>query len=137
MGSQLFLNYFQHFYGLFLSISLLRISGIIDLISDICLPFLNLVNMPKELLSLCVLRPVSGSSTIAIATDIMKVCGTDSKVGLMTSTIMGSTETTLYTIAVYSSKVKTKKIKDVLIIALLGDCFGMVLSIVIWNLIIV
>ncbi|MBR3132844.1 MAG: hypothetical protein IKF52_01295 [Clostridia bacterium] len=90
--------------------------------------------MPKELLSLSILRPVSGSSTIAIATETMKTFGTDSKIGLMTSTIMGSTETTLYTIAVYTSHVNIKNAKDVMIIALLGDLLGIILSILLWNI---
>ena len=58
---------------------------------------------------LAMLRPISGSSSIAVATDIMKNYGVDSQIGIMASTIMGSTETTLYTIAIYTSCVKIKK----------------------------
>ena len=75
-----------------------------------------------------------GSASIAIGSDIMKKYGVDSKLGLITSTIMGSTETTLYTIAVYTSAVGIKKIRFVLISALIGDIIGMVVSVVICNI---
>jgi len=56
------------------------------------------------------------------------------KYGLITSTIMGSTETTLYTIALYTSAVGIKKIRFVLIAALIGDIIGMLASVIIWNI---
>lgn len=58
---------------------------------------------------------------MAIGIDIMKQYGVDSKIGTIISTIMGSTETTLYTIAVYTSVVKIKKTRGILIAALIGD----------------
>ncbi len=64
----------------------------------------------------------------------MNVYGVDSKLGLITSTIMGSTETTLYTIAIYTSVVGIKKIRFVLVAALIGDLVGMIASVVIWNI---
>lgn len=56
------------------------------------------------------------------------------KFGLITSTIMGSTETTLYTIALYTSSVGVKKIRFVLVAALIGDLIGMLSSVIIWNI---
>ena len=56
------------------------------------------------------------------------------KYGLRASTIMGSTETTLYTIALYTSAVGVKKIRFVLIAALIGDIIGMLTSVIIWNI---
>lgn len=132
-GLKLMIILFPTLLGLFVAISLLRTSGIIELISNIFSPILICFNMPKELVPLALLRPVSGSSTIAIATEIMKNFGTDSAIGLMTSTIMGSTETTLYTIAIYSSQVKAKNIKKVMLVALLGDLLGIMVSVQLWN----
>ena len=83
---------------------------------------------------LALLRPISGSASIAVATDIMKNYGVDSSIGLIASTIMGSTETTLYTIALYTSAVGIKKIRFVLIAALIGDIIGMLTSVIIWNI---
>lgn len=61
----------------------------------------------------------------------MKQYGVDSKIGMIVSTIMGSTETTLYTIAIYTSVVKIKKTRGVLIAALIGDVVGMLISVVV------
>lgn len=64
----------------------------------------------------------------------MSLYGVDSKIGIITSTIMGSTETTLYTIAVYTSVIGIKKIRFVLIAALIGDLVGIVASVIICNI---
>ena len=80
---------------------------------------------------LALLRPISGSSSIAVATDIMKNFGVDSQIGIMAAVIMGATETTLYTIAVYSSSVKIKKTRFVLIAALTADIVGIITSIIV------
>ena len=64
----------------------------------------------------------------------MEQYGVDSKIGLITSTIMGSTETTLYTIAVYTGIAGIKKTRFVLVAALIGDLIGMLSSVVIWNI---
>ena len=64
----------------------------------------------------------------------MNKYGVDSLVGVIASTIMGATETTLYTIAVYTSVIKIKKIRFVLVAALIGDLIGMISSVVICNI---
>ena len=64
----------------------------------------------------------------------MNLYGVDSKLGLIASTIMGSTETTLYTIAIYTSVVGIKKIRYILIAALIGDIVGMIISVAICNI---
>ena len=83
---------------------------------------------------LALLRPISGSASMGIAVDIMKHYGVDSFIGLITSTIMGSTETTLYTIAIYTSCVGIKKTRFILLAALLADIAGMVSSVIIWQI---
>jgi spore maturation protein B len=83
---------------------------------------------------LAMLRPISGSASLAVATDIMSKYGVDSLIGLIASTIMGSTETTLYTIAIYTSCVGIKNIRFVLWASLSADFIGMVASVAICNL---
>ena len=80
------------------------------------------------------LRPISGSGSIAIATEIMQKFGVDSLIGLIAATIMGSTETTLYVIAVYTSSVNVKKIRFVLFAALMADIAGIIASVEIWKI---
>ena len=133
-GLQIVVNIFPTLLGLFLSINILRTSGIIDAFTNLVLPFLNLLKIPSEILPLALLRPISGSASMAVATDIMTNYGVDSLIGLMSSTIMGSTETTLYTIALYTSAIKVKKARFVLIAALLADFVGMLTSVIFWRI---
>lgn len=127
-------NVFPTLVGLFVAIEALRSSGIMDLINFIVSPILNILHFPSELMPLSILRPISGSGSIAIATDIMRNYGVDSKLGKIASTIMGSTETTIYTIAIYTSCIKIKKTRYILIAALCADIVGIITSIVVCNI---
>ena len=130
-GLEMTLSIFPTLIGLFVAIGALRSSGVLDIITYLLTPILNIIHFPSELMPLAMLRPISGSSSIAVATDIMKNFGVDSQIGTMASTIMGSTETTVYTIAIYSSCVKIKKTRFVLAAALIGDLIGMLASVAI------
>ena len=130
-GIGVVLNIFPTLVGLFVAIGALRSSGIIDLTVNFLTPFLNFINFPTEILPLALIRPISGSSSIAVATDIMKNFGVDSNIGLVASVIMGSTETTVYTIAVYTSSVGIKKTRFVLWAALIADFVGIITSVIV------
>lgn len=132
-GIEIVIGIFPTLMGLFLAITLLRESGVLELVINFLTPITNLFSIPKEIMPLAMLRPISGSASMAVATDIMSQYGTDTIIGLITSTLMGSTETTLYTIAIYTGIVKIKKIRFVLIAALIGDFIGMVASVGIWR----
>lgn len=133
-GIKIIYNIFPTLLGLFLSINLLRESGIIDALSGFFSPMLTFLRFPPEVLPLALLRPVSGSASMAVATDIMRTFGVDSSIGLIASTIMGSTETTLYTIALYTSTVGIKNTRFVLAAALMADLAGMIASVVFWRI---
>ena len=130
-GIKIVINIFPTLIGLFLAVGTLRSSGVIDIVVNILDPLLEIVNFPTDIMPLALLRPISGSSSIAVATDIMKNFGVDSQIGIMAAVIMGATETTLYTIAVYSSSVKIKKTRFVLIAALTADIVGIITSIIV------
>ena len=132
-GVKIVYNIFPTLIGLFVAIGALRNSGVIDLIINSISPVIERINIPKEVMPLAILRPISGSASLAIATDIMKTYGVDSVVGKIASVIMGSTETTLYTIAIYTSCVKIKNTRGILIAALVGDIVGMLVSVLICN----
>lgn len=117
--------------GIFLAIGVLRSSGIIDLIVNLITPITNLIEIPSQIMPLALLRPISGSASMAIAVDIMHNYGVDTLIGIITSTIMGSTETTFYTIAIYTSCVGIKKTRGILLAALAADIAGMIVSTVI------
>lgn len=133
-GIEIVINLFPTLLGIFLAVGVLRSSGIIELIVKIIEPILNTIKIPAQIMPLALLRPISGSASMAVATDIMTQYGVDSNIGLIASVIMGSTETTLYTIAIYTSSVGIKKTRKVLIAALVADIVGMVTSVVICSI---
>lgn len=132
-GLSIVVSIFPTLIGLYMAISALRVSGILDLIINTMTPVLNFFKIPSEIMPLALLRPISGSASMAVGIDIMKTYGVDSKIGMIISTIMGSTETTLYTIAIYTSVVNIKKTRGVLRAALIGDAIGMLTAVIFWQ----
>ena len=110
--------------GIFVAIGALRSSGILDLIVKGITPICQIFDLPSQIMPLALIRPISGSAS-------MGKWGVDSQIGMIASTIMGSTETTLYTIAIYTACVKIKKIKFTLATALIADFVGILTSILI------
>lgn len=134
-GMSIVIKIFPTLLGIFLAVGALRNSGLLDVITKALSLFTNKIGFPSEVIPLALLRPISGSASLAIATDIMSTYGVDSRIGLIASTIMGSTETTFYTIAVYTSSIGVKKIRFVLVAALIADFVGIITSAIVWNLI--
>ena len=120
--------------GLIVAVNMLKSSGGLDVISNIFEPVCSFLKIPKEITPLAILSPISGSGTISMFETILKEYGPDSFVGRCATIIMGSTETTLYTIAVYTSAIKVKKTRFVLITALLADFVGMLTSVIFWRI---
>ena len=135
-GMSIVIKIFPTLLGIFLAVGVLRSSGLLEIITRAVSVFTNKVGFPSEVMPLAMLRPISGSASLAVATDIMKTYGVDSKIGLITSTIMGSTETTFYTIAIYTGSIGVKKIRFVLVAALIADFVGIVTSIIVCKLIV-
>lgn len=132
-GLEITIKIFPTLIGLFFAIGLLSNSGIIDFFIKLISPILDYFKFPKEIVPLAILRPISGSASMAVATEIIKQNGVDSIVGLIVCVIMGATETTLYTISIYTGTVKIKKTRHILIAALMADITGIITAIIICN----
>lgn len=132
-GVKIVIKLFPTLLAIFLAINMLRNSRLVDFIINLVKPILNILNIPVEIMPLALLRPISGTASMAVATDIIKASGVDSKIGLIAATIMGATETTFYTIALYTSSIKVKKIRFALVASLIADVVGMATAIIIFN----
>lgn len=130
-GIEISLKIFPTLIGLFVAIGMLRSSGILDFITKLISPVLEYIKFPGEIVPLALLRPISGSASMAVATDIIKQNGVDSFIGILAAVIMGATETTLYTIAVYTGSVKIKNTRGILIASLAADVTGIIVSLLI------
>lgn len=117
------------------AIGMFRASGAMDLFVQIISPVTNLIGMPAEALPLALMRPLSGSGSLGLATEIMKTHGPDSFLGRLVSTMYGSTETTFYVLAVYFGSVGIKKIRHALAVGLIADVAGLIAAVFICQLI--
>ena len=106
------------------AIFMLRESGALSFITNFLSPVLDVFKIPSELLPLGLLRPISGSGSLAIVSELLKTHGADSFIGRAASVIMGSTETTFYAIAVYFGSVGIKNARYTVKAALLADLTG-------------
>lgn len=121
--------------GMIVAIGLFRESGAMELLSRLFIPVLNIIGMPPDLLPLAVMRPVSGSSALAITTEIMNTYGPDSLIGRMAATMQGSTDTTLFVLTVYFGAVGIRKTRHALNVGLLADAAGLISAVLICRLV--
>lgn len=128
------LNIFPTIFAMVIAVDILLKSNIITDISKYLTPILNKINLNPSLIPLCLLRPISSSSSLVILNDILKVYTPDSLVGRIASVIQGSTDTTIYIISLYFSSVGVTKIKHSLLIGLLVDLSCVIIAIITVNL---
>lgn len=120
--------------GLLVAIGMLRASGALDIIVNLAKPLSEKLKIPSEILPFAILRPVSGSGSLAMATDIFRQYGTDSLIGRAVAIMMGSSETTFYTLAVYFGVTKVRDTRHTVWCALTADCVCLILSVWICHL---
>lgn len=115
--------------GLLAAIGMFKSSGAMDFFVKAISPVTGFLKIPPEIVPFAVMRPVSGSGSLAMANDIFKTCGADSLSGRIAAVMMGSTETTFYTLAVYFGAVKASDTRHALKCALSADIVGIALSV--------
>ena len=109
---------------LLVAVTMLRSSGAMELIGQLTAPVFRLFGIPEETALLVLIRPISGSAALAVGTELMASHGVDSLVGRTAAVMLGSTETTFYTISVYFGAAGIRKTRYTLIAALLADLTG-------------
>ena len=108
--------------------AMLRVSGGLDALAKRCAPVFARVGLPPETAPLMLLRPISGSAALAVGMDLMRIYGPDSRIGLISAVMLGSTETTFYTISVYFGAAKVRGTRHALPAALIADLTGFLAS---------
>ncbi|MBE6156412.1 MAG: spore maturation protein [Firmicutes bacterium] len=109
-------------------------SNFLGFVIKLLSPVLGNVSLPIEIFPMAILRPVSGTASLAIVNDIFKSFGPDSFVGRLASILQGCTDTTVYVIALYFGTVKITKIKHSLWVGLFADLVGIIMAFVLTNL---
>lgn len=106
------------------AVYMLRASGALDLAARALAPVLERVGLPAELLPLMLVRPISGSAALGVGAELIQTYGPDSELGRTAAVMLGSTETTFYTIAVYFGAVGISRTRYAVPAALCADLAG-------------
>lgn len=123
-GLRLLLSIVPSLILLLTAVTMLRASGAVELISGFCAPVFRFLGIPPETALLVLIRPISGSAALAVGAELIMTHGADSLIGRTAAVMLGSTETTFYTISVYFGAAGIKKTRYTLPAALLADLTG-------------
>lgn len=127
-GLKLLLSIAPALVMLLTAVHMLRASGAIGLLTKWLSPVSSFLGIPAETLPLVLLRPFSGSAALAVGADLMTVYGADSLIGRTAAIMLGSTETTFYTISVYFGAAGIKKTRYAVPAALIADLTGFLMA---------
>lgn len=128
-GLKVCLNIFPYLLAMIIAVNIFREAKLLDILNNLISPVSSLIGLPKEIVPLVLVKPLSGSGALGILTDIVKTYGPDSYIGLIASVIMGTTETIFYTVTVYFGAVQIKKIRHTVWAAILADLTAIIVSV--------
>ena len=130
-GFETSINIMPYLIAMIVAIGMLRASGFFTLLNTLLSPLLGKLGMPTELLPLALIRPFSGSAATGIMAELIHQHGGDSFIAKAAATMMGSTETTFYIIAVYFGAIGIRRTRHAIPAGLLADLAGIIASIVV------
>lgn len=107
---------------------MLQASGAIEMLGALFAPVLNFLGIPPQTMPLVLIRPISGSAGLAVGSQIIAAYGPDSYIGRTAAIMLGSTETTFYTISVYFGAAKIQKTRHTIPAALVADLTGFIMA---------
>lgn len=133
-GLQICAKILPYVLGMLIAIALFRSSGALDALAGLLIPICEFFHIPADVLPLALMRPLSGSGALAITADIIETAGPDTYTGLLASVMQGSTDTTMYILAVYFGAVGIKKYRYALMVGLSADLFSFISAAVFCNI---
>ncbi len=134
-GFQMAIRIIPYLVAILVAVGMLRGAGAIDMLARGLDPALRHVGFPVEILPLAIMRPLSGSGSMGIVTELIKAHGPDSFIGRLAASAYGSTETTFYVLAVYFGAVGIKKARHAVVSGLTADIVSLIAAIVICRLV--
>ena len=127
-GLKLLLSILPSLILLLTAVHMLRSSGAMELVSRFLSPFFSALGIPPETAMLVLIRPISGSAALAVGAELMAQYGVDSLIGRTAAVMLGSTETTFYTISVYFGAAGISKTRYTIPAALFADLVGFTMA---------
>lgn len=133
-GINVTLRIFPYVLAIFVAVKAFQASGAFNLGQEIFRGIGNFFNLPFEIISISLIKPLSGSAALGVFTDIVKNTGPDSLASRIAAVIMGSAETTFYVLAIYLGAVGIKKTRYLIPVCVIADLIGIILAIIIVKL---
>lgn len=133
-GFQVAVTIIPYLVAIIVAIGMFRASGAMDALAQALGPFTSAVGLPAEALPMALVRPLSGSGSLAVMTETMKTHGADSFIGYLVSLINGSSETTFYVLALYFGAVQVRAVRHTLLACLTSDTLGLFLTVALTHL---
>lgn len=133
-GISICIRIFPYLLAMLVAVGVFRASGSLDFFTSFMAPIVKIIGLPKEIVPLIFIKPLSGSGAMGVFTDILKRYGADTFIGLTASIIMGTTETIFYTLTVYYGAVGVKKIRHTLWAAILADLTAIIMAVTLTRL---
>ena len=133
-GFNVAIRIIPYLVAILVAIGIFRGSGAMDWIIAGFTPILKPLGVPPEVLPMAIIKPLSGSGALGVMSEGLKTYGPDSLIGNTLSTMMGSTETTFYVLAVYFGSVAVRRTRHAVLACLLGDLAGLTMAIFVCNL---
>jgi spore maturation protein B len=130
-GFETSVSIIPYLIAMMVAIGMLRASGFFGLLNHLLAPLLSLIGMPSEVLPLALVRPFSGSASTGVMAELIHRYGGDSMIAKIAATMMGSTETTFYVIAVYFGSIGIRRTRHAIPVGLLADLSGVIASVLI------
>jgi spore maturation protein B len=134
-GFQVGIRIIPYLVAILVAVGMLRGAGAIDVLARWLDPVLRWIGLPAEILPLAIMRPLSGSGSMGIVTELVKTHGPDSFLARLAATAYGSTETTFYVLAVYFGAVGIKKARYAVITGLLADIVSLFAAVFICSMV--
>lgn len=123
-GWQTAVRLLPYLVGMLVAIQIFQHSGALDILITLIRPLTRLVGFPEEILPLALMRPISGSGSLALLTQALQVFGPDSFLGRLAAALMGSTETSFYVLTVYAGSISLRRTRHTLATSLTADLAG-------------
>lgn len=133
-GFQIAIRIIPYLVAILVAVAMLRGSGAIDMLSQWLGPALTKIGFPVEILPVAIMRPLSGSGSLGIVTELVQTHGPDSFLGRLAATVYGSTETTFYVLAVYFGSVGIRKARHAVVSGLSADLAALIMGIIVCRL---
>ncbi|MGL5245066.1 MAG: spore maturation protein [Sarcina sp.] len=128
-GLQVCIRIFPALLAMLIAVRIFKDANLLESLNNAVAPLVNLIGLPKELISLVLIKPLSGSGALGIFTETINMVGPDTHTGLIASVIMGTTETIFYTVTVYFGAIGVKKIRHTLWAAVMADITAVIMAI--------